>query len=97
MSSFLLVRSASLPQIGVVAVVASRVAVTTQVYAAWDPFSSVMIRGSALETTVPERIAMNMPSSSPERALRICRWVIAIGAGSAGRVAAWVIRESFGG
>ena len=32
MSSFLLNRSASLPQIGVVAVEASRVAVTTQVY-----------------------------------------------------------------
>ena len=36
-SSFLLNRSASLPQIGVEAVEASRVAVTTQVYWLWVP------------------------------------------------------------
>ena len=53
---------------GVDAVVASRAEVTTQVYADWPPCSSVMILGSAFETTVEDRIATNMPSSRPERA-----------------------------
>ncbi len=51
-SSFLLNRSASLPQIGVVAVAVSRVAVTTQVYWVCVPSSAPMICGSAVETTV---------------------------------------------
>src|SRR3954471_3598247 len=75
-SSFLLNRSASLPQIGVEAVEASRVAVTTQVYWLWVPLRSVMIVGSALETTVDERNATNIASNIPDRALRICRCVI---------------------
>src|SRR5829696_212186 len=71
MSVFLLVRSASLPQIGVVAVIASRVAVTTQVYADSLACRSEMIRGSALATTVLARTVTNMPSSRPDRASRI--------------------------
>ncbi|CAM5228253.1 hypothetical protein SANTM175S_03970 [Streptomyces antimycoticus] len=35
-----------------------------------------MISGSALETIVDDRIATNIPSSSPESASMICRWVI---------------------
>jgi hypothetical protein len=35
-----------------------------------------MISGSALETIVDDRIATNMPSSSPESASMICRCVI---------------------
>ena len=66
-------RSASLPQIGVVTVSASRVAVTTQVYADSPACRSEMIRGSALETTVLARIVTNMPSSRPDSASRICR------------------------
>jgi hypothetical protein len=91
--SFLLVRSASLPQIGVVAVVASSVEVTTQVYADWPPCSSVMIRGSAFETTVEERIATNMPSSRPERASRICRWVMSTAVARVGAVACVIVES----
>ena len=90
-SSFLLNRSASLPQIGVEAVEASRVAVTTQVYWLWVPFRSVMIVGSAFETTVEERNATNIASNIPDSALRICRCVIppccSTGATGAGPVA----------
>ena len=75
-SSFLLNRSASLPQIGVEAVEASSVAVTTQVYWLWVPFRSVMIVGSAFETTVEDRNATNIASNIPDSALRICRCVI---------------------
>src|SRR3954465_14260827 len=67
-SSFLLNRSASLPQIGVVAVIASSVATTTQVYPVWLPLRSVTMRGSALVTTVLDSIATNIASSSPESA-----------------------------
>src|SRR3954447_13263210 len=75
-SSFLLNRSASLPQIGVEAVEDSSVAVTTQVYWPCVPCRSVMIVGRALETTVEDRNATNIASNIPERASRICRWVI---------------------
>ncbi len=37
-----------------------------------------MISGSALETTVDDRIATNMPSSSPVSASMICRCVIGV-------------------
>ncbi len=67
-SSFLLTRSANLPQMGVVAVDASRVAVMTQVYWSWVPCRSVMIVGRALDTTVDDRNATNMPSRRPMRA-----------------------------
>jgi hypothetical protein len=73
MSSFLLNRSASLPQIGVVAVAVSRVAVTTQVYWVCDPLSEPMIFGSAVETTVLLSMATNSTSSRPLRASRSCR------------------------
>ena len=72
-SSFLLNRSASLPQMGVEAVEASRVAVTTQVYWLCVPRRSVMIVGRALETTVEDRNATNIASSIPESASRIWR------------------------
>ena len=75
-SSFLLNRSASLPQIGVEAVEASSVAVTTQVYWLCVPRRSVMIVGRALETTVEDRNATNIASNIPDSASRISRWVI---------------------
>ena len=80
-SSFLLNRSASLPQTGVVAVAVSRVAVTTQVYWVCEPRSAPMICGSAVETTVLDSSATNRTSSRPESASRTCRW----DAGSASR------------
>ena len=73
MSSLRLSRSASLPQIGVETVVASRVLVTTQVNAVWLPPSSEMMRGREVETTVPARIETNIPSSSPDRDSSTCR------------------------
>ncbi len=72
-SVFLLNRSASLPQIGVVAVAASSVAVTTQVYCVWVPLSAPTIRGSAVETTVPLISATNRTSSSPLSDSRVSR------------------------
>lgn len=72
----MLTRSASLPHSGVDAVIASSAAVTTQVYALWPPPRSWMISGSALETMVEDRIAANMPSSSPDSASMICRCVM---------------------
>ena len=64
-SSFLLNRSESLPQIGVVIVIASSDAVITQVYCRWVPFRSAMIVGSAVETMVDEIIAVNSAASRP--------------------------------
>ncbi len=84
-SSFLLTRSESLPQIGVLAVEASRVAVTTQVYWFCVPCSSGMIVGSALATIVDDRNAVNIASSSPESASRVWRWVIWPPASAGGR------------
>src|SRR5690606_32474390 len=72
-SSFLLNRSASLPQIGVVAVEASRVAVTTHVYWLCVPCRSVMIVGRAFATIVDDRNAVNIASSIPESASRVRR------------------------
>lgn len=69
-------RSASLPQIGVVAVAVSRVAVTTQVYWFCEPFNDPMILGSAVETTVLLNIATKSTSSRPLSASSVCRWVI---------------------
>ena len=67
-STFLLNRSASLPQIGVVAVIASRVATTTQVYPVWLPWRSVTMAGSALDTTVLDSMATNIARRRPDRA-----------------------------
>ena len=72
-SSFLSNRSASLPQIGVDAVVVSRVAVTTHVYCVCDPCRSAMIVGRALETIVADRIETNMASRRPLSASRTSR------------------------
>ncbi len=72
-STLRLVRSASLPQIGVEMAVVSRVAVTTHVYEVWVPLRSWMITGSDVETTVEASIETNMPSSRPERASSTCR------------------------
>src|SRR3954451_21095858 len=74
--SFLLNRSANLPQIGVETVEASSVAATTQVYWLWVPCRSVMIVGRAFETTVEDRNATNIASIIPERASRIWRCVM---------------------
>ena len=76
-------RSASFPQIGVVAVVVSRVAVITQVYADSPPPRSPMIVGSALVTTVDESIATNMPMSRPDSASSTSRWLIGAAASEA--------------
>ena len=77
-SSLRLNRSASLPQIGVVAVVASRVAVMTQVYADSPPPRSPMIVGSAFVTTVDDSIATNIPISRPDSASSTSRWLIGV-------------------
>src|SRR4051794_8461762 len=101
-SSFLLYRSASLPQIGVVAVAASREAVITQVYWDWVPSSLEVIVGRALETIVELSRPTNSASSRPLSASRVSR--LLIGASAAGAVvtggpARWVvlIRWSFAG
>ncbi len=72
-SSFLLNRSASLPQIGVVAVEVSNIAVTTHAYWLCVPSRSARIVGSALETTVDDRIATSNASNNPVNALSTCR------------------------
>ena len=75
-SSFLLNRSASLPQIGVVAVAVSRVAVTTQVYWVWLPFSVADdLRQRGRDDGGADH-RDEQPSSRPLRASRICRWVM---------------------
>ena len=76
-SAFLENWSESLPQIGVVAVIVSRVATTTQVYSVWLPCRLSTIRGSAFETTVLESIATNIASRRPDMASSTSRWVIA--------------------
>src|SRR5690606_27148360 len=78
-SSLRLVRSASLPQIGVLTVIASRLAVTTQVYDDWEPPRSLTIFGSEVDTTVLDSIVTNRPSRRPDRASRTCRWFIGAG------------------
>src|SRR3954462_5623306 len=76
MSSLRSNRSASLPHTGVLTVSASSVDVTTQAYDDWLPPRSLMIRGSAVETTVLDRMATNMPSISPDIASSTWRWVM---------------------
>src|SRR4051794_23615593 len=100
-SIFLLNRSASLPQMGVVAVAARRDAVTTQVYCDWVPSSSEVIVGSALETIVELSRPTNRASSRPLSASSVSRLVIgaAAAAAAAGGPARWVVLMwwSFGG
>jgi hypothetical protein len=83
-SSFLLMRSASLPQMGVLAVAASRIVVMTQVYWLWLPSRSAMMRGSALATMVPESIDTNIASRSPDIDSSTSRCVISTATGAAG-------------
>src|SRR5450830_849269 len=75
-SSFLSNRSASLPQIGVVAALASSAAVMTQAKSVWVPLSSDMMVGSALATMVLLMIAVKKAASRPVSASMIWRWVI---------------------
>src|SRR5919112_4624163 len=73
---FLLKRSASLPQMGVVAALASSAAVMTQAKSVWVPCRSDMMVGSALATMVLLRIAVKNAARSPVRASMIWRWDI---------------------
>src|SRR5690606_8332398 len=75
-SSFLLNRSESLPQIGVLAVEVSSIAVTTQVYCRWVPSRSAMMTGRAFETIVELSTATSSASTSPHIARMIWRCVI---------------------
>ena len=74
-SSFLLNRSESLPQIGVVMVSASSEAVMTQVYWRWVPCRSDMIVGRAVDTIVVLSRAVNSAASRPVMTSRISRWL----------------------
>src|SRR4051794_15107155 len=101
-SSFLLYRSASLPQIGVVAVAASREAVITQVYWDWVPSSFEVIVGRALETIVELSRPTNSARSRPLSASRVSRLLIgapAVDAVVTGGPARWVVlmQGSFAG
>ncbi|CAH0327799.1 hypothetical protein SRABI128_06474 [Microbacterium sp. Bi128] len=87
--TFLLKRSASLPQIGVVAALARSAAVITQAKSVWVPLSSDMMVGSALATIVLLRMAVKNAASSPVRASMIWRWVIATGS-----AAVWDARDA---
>ena len=78
-SIFLLKRSASLPQMGVVAALASRAAVMTQAKSVWVPLSSDMIVGRAFATIVLLMMAVKNAASRPVRASMIWRWVITAG------------------
>src|SRR6478752_9538174 len=90
--TFLLNRSASLPQIGVVAALARSAAVITQAKSVWVPLRSDMMVGSALATIVLLRIAVKNAASSPVSASMIWRWVIATGS-----AAVWDARGALGG
>ena len=72
-------------QIGLVTVIASSDAVTTQVYCVWVPSRSAMIVGSAVETMVALTIATNSADIRPTRTSTISLWLISSGVGS-GRV-----------
>ncbi len=83
-SRFLGNRSASLPQIGVEAVEARSIAVTTHVYCDWLPLRVPTICGRATETMVELIIAANRTMSRPLRARSTSRWVIGAAAVFAG-------------
>src|SRR5213596_951302 len=88
MSSLRSNRSASLPHTGVLTVSASSVDVTIQVYDDWLPPRSDTITGSAVDTTVLDRMVTNMPSSSPDMASRTWRWLMPAPARSTGATGA---------
>src|SRR3954462_687478 len=82
---------------GVVAVAASRAAVTTHVYWDWVPSSFEVIVGSALETIVELSRPTNSASSRPLSASSVSRLVIgAPGAGRVGAAARWVAAPGAG-
>src|SRR6476620_8682771 len=82
--TFLLKRSASFPQMGVVAALASSAAVMTQAKSVCVPLSSDMMVGSALATMVLLRMAVKNAARRPVRASMIWRWLMATwGAGCA--------------
>ena len=83
-SIFLLNRSESLLQIGLLTVIASSEAVTTQVYWVWVPSRSPMIVGRAVETIVVLTIATNSADISPIRTSTISLWFISVGRAAAG-------------
>ena len=89
--NFLLNRSESLPQIGVVMVIANRDEVITQVYCRWVPCRSDMIVGSAVETIVDEIRAVNRAAIRPVITSRICRWVSSPGGVTGGAATAVVV------
>ncbi|GHH39648.1 hypothetical protein GCM10017774_31620 [Lentzea cavernae] len=62
-----------MPQIGVVTVVVSSVAVTTQVYWVGEPCRSPIIPGSAVATTVLLSVETNRASSRPVSDFRTLR------------------------
>src|SRR5690348_5158135 len=72
-SSFLLNRSDSLPQIGVLTAVASREAVMAQVYWRWGACRAAVIVGSAGATMVELSSAVNSAAMRPVMASRIWR------------------------
>src|SRR6478752_6313430 len=97
--NFLSNRSASLPQIGVVAALASSAAAITQAKSVWVPLSSDMMVGSALATMVLLMMAVKNAASRPVSASMIWRWLMAtwgagcecgVGAGAGPAAAAWL-------
>ena len=95
--SFLSKRSASLPQMGVVAALASRAAVMTQAKSVWVPLSSDMMVGSAFATMVLLRMAVKKAARRPVRASMIWRWDIAALGPGGSRTAAVAVAASAGG
>lgn len=93
--TFLLNRSASLPQMGVEAALASNALVMTQAYAVCVPFRSPIIVGRAVATIVLLSSAVNSAASRPVRASRIWRCVMAVVSSTGGRVCVSVIRFVF--
>ncbi len=75
-SSFLLNRSANLPQMGVDAAFASSAVVMTQAYWVCVPFRSAMIVGRAVETMVLLSSAVKRAARRPDSTTRISRCVI---------------------
>src|SRR3954447_25543979 len=88
--TFLLKRSESLLQIGLVTVIASSEAVTTQVYCVWVPSRSPMIVGRAVETIVVLTIATKSADIRPMRTSTISLWDISA---CCGRVPTMVVSD----
>ncbi len=78
--TFLFMRSASLPQIGVEIADESEVAITTQVKVAWVPPMSAMMRGIEVPTTFMESIETKALKKMPASARFLARPVSTRGA-----------------